>query len=261
MAVFQLGEGQFPPLKNNLEHRSLPGQRRACPSGRAAGVASRPEGAPPEGSAPRHPDRARRLSARRGWRSRRPLSWSASSMPGVFWVGLASLQAFGRSCSRRPRKRSVRRRSSRLTSANASCSSYCERTPWSGSWDRSWGDGGAGRRLSEPAPPRHVAPPAARARRGRVRGPGPCGARSGGFVLRTSHRSPRAARWRNSAGSSTTCRLALELAAARTKVLTPLEQILERLAQRLNLLKGGRDADPRQEDFAGDDRVERRPAR
>ena len=40
--------------------------------------------------------------------------------------------------------------------------------------------------------------------------------------------------------------LALELAAARTKVLTP-EQILERLAQRLDLLKGGRDADPRQE--------------
>jgi predicted ATPase/class 3 adenylate cyclase len=39
--------------------------------------------------------------------------------------------------------------------------------------------------------------------------------------------------------------LALELAAARTKVLTP-EQILERLSQRLDLFKGGRDADPRQ---------------
>ena len=39
--------------------------------------------------------------------------------------------------------------------------------------------------------------------------------------------------------------LALELAAARTKVLTP-DQILERLSQRLDLLKGGRDADPRQ---------------
>jgi predicted ATPase len=39
--------------------------------------------------------------------------------------------------------------------------------------------------------------------------------------------------------------LALELAAARTKVLSP-EQIVERLAQRLDLLKGGRDADPRQ---------------
>ena len=40
--------------------------------------------------------------------------------------------------------------------------------------------------------------------------------------------------------------LAVELAAARTKALTP-EQILERLSQRLDLLKGGRDADPRQQ--------------
>ena len=40
--------------------------------------------------------------------------------------------------------------------------------------------------------------------------------------------------------------LALELAAARTKALSP-EQILERLAQRLDLFKGGRDADPRQQ--------------
>src|SRR5919202_670094 len=37
--------------------------------------------------------------------------------------------------------------------------------------------------------------------------------------------------------------LALELAAARASVLSP-KQILERLAQRLDLLKGGRDADP-----------------
>jgi predicted ATPase/class 3 adenylate cyclase len=40
--------------------------------------------------------------------------------------------------------------------------------------------------------------------------------------------------------------LALELAAARTRALTP-EQILDRLSQRLDLLKGGRDADPRQQ--------------
>jgi predicted ATPase/class 3 adenylate cyclase len=39
--------------------------------------------------------------------------------------------------------------------------------------------------------------------------------------------------------------LAVELAAARTKALSPT-QILERLSQRLDLLKGGRDADPRQ---------------
>jgi predicted ATPase len=40
--------------------------------------------------------------------------------------------------------------------------------------------------------------------------------------------------------------LAVELAAARTKVLTP-GQILERLSDRLDLLTGGRDADPRQQ--------------
>jgi len=39
--------------------------------------------------------------------------------------------------------------------------------------------------------------------------------------------------------------LALELAAARTTLFSP-QQLLERLSQRLDLLKGGRDADPRQ---------------
>src|SRR2546428_5048094 len=40
--------------------------------------------------------------------------------------------------------------------------------------------------------------------------------------------------------------LALELAAARASVLSP-KQILGRLSQRLDVLKGGRDADPRQQ--------------
>jgi predicted ATPase len=40
--------------------------------------------------------------------------------------------------------------------------------------------------------------------------------------------------------------LAVELAAARVKALSPA-QILQRLSQRLDLLKGGRDADPRQQ--------------
>ena len=40
--------------------------------------------------------------------------------------------------------------------------------------------------------------------------------------------------------------LAVELAAARTTAMSPA-QILERLSQRLDLLKGGRDADPRQQ--------------
>src|SRR2546430_505868 len=40
--------------------------------------------------------------------------------------------------------------------------------------------------------------------------------------------------------------LALELAAARSSVLSPA-QILDRLSERLDLFKGGRDADPRQQ--------------
>ena len=40
--------------------------------------------------------------------------------------------------------------------------------------------------------------------------------------------------------------LAIELAAARTRLLTP-DQLLDRLGQRLDLLKAGRDADPRQQ--------------
>jgi predicted ATPase len=44
--------------------------------------------------------------------------------------------------------------------------------------------------------------------------------------------------------------LALELAAARTKALSPA-QILQRLSQRLDLLKGVRDADPRQQTLRG----------
>ena len=44
--------------------------------------------------------------------------------------------------------------------------------------------------------------------------------------------------------------LALELAAARMRLLSP-EQLLDRLSQRLDLLKGSRDADPRQQTLRG----------
>ena len=58
----------------------------------------------------------------------------------------------------------------------------------------------------------------------------------------------------------TTCPLALELAAARTVVFSP-EQLVERLSERLDLLKAGRDADPRQQTLQSDDRMVVRPAR
>ena len=75
------------------------------------------------------------------------------------------------------------------------------------------------------------------------------------------HRSSRMTPWRSSVlgrdwirrpRSASLCTrldslpLAVELAAARTKALSPA-QILDRLSQRLDLLKGGRDADPRQQ--------------
>ena len=53
--------------------------------------------------------------------------------------------------------------------------------------------------------------------------------------------------------------LAVELAAARTKALSPA-QVLERLSQRLDLLKGGRDCGSPPADPQSDDRVELRPA-
>ena len=48
--------------------------------------------------------------------------------------------------------------------------------------------------------------------------------------------------------------LAIELAAARTSLLTPA-QLLERLGERLDLLRGGRDAEVRAAHAAGDDRM------
>ncbi len=93
---------------------------------------------------------------------------------------------------------------------------------------------------------RHEPRAAAHPGRGRVRG---------------ARRSPSPRRSRSSASARSSspsetiaelCRrlddlpLAVELAAARTSALTP-QQILERLSQRLDLLKGGRDADPRQQ--------------
>ena len=54
--------------------------------------------------------------------------------------------------------------------------------------------------------------------------------------------------------------LALELAAARTKLLAP-EALLDRLADRLDALKGTRDAEERHMTLQGDDRLVVRPAR
>ena len=105
---------------------------------------------------------------------------------------------------------------------------------------------GAPLRLPQPHPPRHLprAPARLRARSSTrcPRSPSPRRSRSSASAPSSSPppRSPSSARRLDSLP------LAVELAAARTKALSPA-QILERLSQRLDLLKGGRDADPRQQ--------------
>ena len=109
----------------------------------------------------------------------------------------------------------------------------------------------APRRLSQPRGTRDEprgAPAPGRARRTRCRR----------WTTRTGRSSssraqpPRAARHRrprpspSSAGASTTCRSRSSSRPRARAHLAP-EQLLERLSQRLDLLKGGRDADPRQQ--------------
>ena len=99
--------------------------------------------------------------------------------------------------------------------------------------------------LPQPHPARHQPRAAARAGRGRVPGPPARRARGRRPLLRARAASSRA-RDRRAMRRLDDLPLAVELAAARTKALSPA-QILERLSRRLDLLKGGRDADPRQQ--------------
>ena len=64
--------------------------------------------------------------------------------------------------------------------------------------------------------------------------------------VRSTPAFDRPPRWRSSARSSTTCR-SRSSSQPRVRVVFSPEQLLERLQQRLDLLKGGRDADPRQQ--------------
>ena len=96
-------------------------------------------------------------------------------------------------------------------------------------------------------PARHQPRAAARARRGRVRGAAARRVGSGRAVLRRARSSSPSdddrralpAPRQPAAGASSSRRRA-------RRVLSPA-QILERLSERLDLLKGGRDADPRQQ--------------
>ncbi len=102
----------------------------------------------------------------------------------------------------------------------------------------------------------------ARSGRGRVRR---CDAaratrtRSSSFCSRTDSRARRR-RSRSSAAASTTCRWRSS-SPQRAPSCSRRAQLLERLGQRLDLLRGGRDAEAATADATGDDRVVVRPAR
>ena len=88
--IYQLGDGDFPPLKS-LHRTNLPipatpflGRERELRRGARAGLAGR--------RSPAHADRPGRHAARRGSRCRRPPSASDRYPGGVFWVPLAPLR-------------------------------------------------------------------------------------------------------------------------------------------------------------------------
>ncbi len=151
--------------------------------------------------------------------------------------------AIRRSSPRRSRRRSAPRTGSPSTSASGSC---CCFSTTSSRWSRRRR---SSRRSSQRCPnltfARHL-----------VASSCACAARSSTRCRRSP--SPRPSSSSASARSSSPSEeigelcarldnlpLAVELAAARTKALSSA-QILERLSERLDLLKGGRDADPRQ---------------
>ena len=94
---------------------------------------------------------------------------------------------------------------------------------------------------------------AARRRRGRRRS-------SPRAPPRSTRRSRRRRRWPSSASGSTTCRSHSSSPRRAPPCFSP-EQILERLGERLDLLKGGRDADPRQQTLRATIAWSLRPAR
>ena len=246
---------RFPPLKT-ISNTNLPRPassflgREAELSGGAREDRSRSDGS--------SPSRVPAAPARRGSRSRLPRSLVPSYKAGVFWVGLASLRdAVARDRDdRADARREGRPRRAHLRARDAPPA----RQPR------------AGRRvllpssrellqcLSQPHPARHLQRAPAHPGGGRVRRPSACRARSRHCSSASAPSSTRATEIAVLCTRLDALPLAVELAAARTKAMSSRNEILERLAARLDLCKGGRDADPRQADAARDNRVELRPA-
>ena len=240
--------GALPAAEDDLEHEpAAPGElvRRPGAGGRGGRLAA------PGRRAARDADRPGRLGQdaardRGGGRARAASSRRASS-------GSASRRsATRRSSPRRSRRRSGRRTAWPSTSASASC---CSCSTTSSRWSR--------RRPSSPrcveACPNLTLLVTSRELlrvRGEVEYPVPPLAEPEAVELFCARRAARAGRDR----SRELCRaldnlpLALELAAARTSVLSP-EQILERLVAAARPAQGRPRRRPAPADAAGDDRV------
>ena len=252
VSIFQLGEGSFPPLKT-ISNTNLP---RPASSfvGREAEldeVARQHRGRRP----PRHPHRAREARARPGSRSRPPPRSSPSTRQASSGSGSPPC-ATPRSSPRRSPRRSAPRTASPSTSAERellllldNLEQVIEAAPELSALL-------AG--LPQPDAPRHE--PRAPARRGRGRVPGPAARRARGRLplLRARAGIEPSDEIAELCARLDNLPLAVELAAARTKALSPA-QILERLSQRLDLLEGRPRRRSAPADAPSDDRVDLRP--
>ena len=174
---------------------------------------------------------------------KRPLTLVPEYKAGVFWVGLASLRdpaLVTRDDRADPRRKGRSRRPHRRARA-----APAPRQPGAG--DRRGARArGASRGLPQPHAPRHDPRAPAHPGRGRVRRPAARRARGRRALLRALHSSSRPTRSPSCARASTRCR---SRSSSRLRARRRSRRLRSSSAspQRLDLLKGGRDADPRQQ--------------
>ena len=234
--IYQLGEEDFPPLKSSTA--------RTCPSRRPPSSAARAELARSSslsrrGRASAHADRP----GRNGQDAARAAGGRLASdayPDGVYWVPLAPL---------RDPALVLATAGQTLGSKNGIAEHIQDKAMLLPLRQLRAGGGGgarAGRARRPPAPTSTSSSRAASACASRASRPTPCPRSPSRTARRSSARaharsippSPRARRCVSSASASTSSPLAIELAAARTALFSP-EQLLDKLAQRLDLLKGG----------------------
>ncbi len=249
---------RFPPLKTisntNLPRagvaRSSAASRRSPRSSRCCATAR---------ASSRSPGRA--APARRGSRSRPRRELVRPSSPhGVFWVRARTAARPGARRSRRSRRRSVRRTDSPSTSPSESCCSLLDNFEQVVEAAHR-----ARRRCSRPARTSRCSSPAASCCASAVRSSTRCRrSREPEAVELFCARARRRSRPTAIVRALRAARQPAARARARRRARRACSrraQILERLAQRLDLFSGGRDADPRQQTLRATIDWSLRPAR